>query len=173
MPTLQDIEQSCRKFADTRAALAQEVSKLNEQIETLKRAHLPQIKRLVARAAERHGELRSGIEAAPSLFEKPRTYIFHGIKVGFQKGKGSFVIEDEAFTLKRIHSLFDDTFPGVYIRTTEKPNKEALATLPACDLRKLGCSIADTTDEVVIKPTDSAVDKIVNALLKDATEDAA
>jgi hypothetical protein len=38
-------------------------------------------------------------------------------------------------------------------------------------LKKLGCTVRDTGDEVVIKPVDGDVDKIVRALLKDATEE--
>ena len=33
-------------------------------------------------------DLRAALAASPELFVKPRTQIFHGIKVGFVKGKG-------------------------------------------------------------------------------------
>jgi hypothetical protein len=171
MNDLTPIQQHCRLFADAREALSDVVTLLNDQIEALKRKHLADIKRLVARAAERHAALKAGIEAAPELFEKPRTHVFHGIKVGYQKGKGGIEISDEQFTLQRIKDLHGCS--GDYLRVIEKPNKDALAQLPAADLKRLGCTIVDTGDQVVIRPTDTAVDKLVTALLKEATEDAA
>lgn len=169
--TLSSIEYECRLYAQAREALASEVTALNDELEKLKRAKMARIKALVARAAERHAGLKATIEDAPGLFVKPRTVQFHGIKVGYQKGRGGLAIHDEELTLKKINSVLD--CPENYIRTVEKPNKEALEQLPAADLKKLGIEIINATDEIVIKPTDSAVDKIVNALLKDATEETA
>ena len=57
-----------------------------------------------------------------------------------------------------------------YIRTTDAPDKKMLAELPVNELKKLGCTVADTGDVVVIKPTDSEIEKAVAALLKDAVE---
>jgi hypothetical protein len=37
----------------------------------------------------------------------------------------------------------------------------------------VGCSVLDAGDAVVIRPTDSEVDKLVDALLKGATEEQA
>ena len=38
------------------------------------------------------------------------------------------------------------------------------------ELKKVGCTVVDAGDAVVIKPTDSEVDKLVDTLLKGATE---
>ena len=35
------------------------------------------------------------------------------------------------------------------------------------DLKKIGVTVIETGDEVFIKPTDSEIDKLINALLKD------
>ncbi len=59
------------------------------------------------------------------------------------------------------------------IATSERPAKEALANLTAAELKKLGISVTDGGDAVFIKPADSAVDKMVDALLKDATAEVA
>ena len=170
MPTLLEIESRCRLFAEERSLLAAAVKELNDEMESVKRKRLPRIKRLIADAAGAHSLLKADLEAAPALFEKPRTHVFHGIKVGYQKGRGGIEIADEDRTIARIKELLDR--PENYIRTIEQPNKKALAQLPVADLKKVGCTVVNTTDEIVIEPTDSAVDKIVSALLKDAIEDA-
>lgn len=166
--SLAEIEKSTRRYADARGQLAEIVAGLNHEIEALKRKALPLIKASVNRTAEREAELRALIEASPALFTKPRTVIFHGIKVGFQKGKGTLEIPDPEDTLARIRRMFAEE-AGNYIAVKESPSKGALINLSAAELKKLGCLVSDTGDEVVIRPTDTAVDKIVDALLKDAT----
>ena len=56
--TLTEIERRAKFFADAHAALGAEVALLNRKIEAAKREHLADIKRLVARAAERHSAPR-------------------------------------------------------------------------------------------------------------------
>ena len=48
----------------------------------------------------------------------------------------------------------------------------ALGDLLADELKKLGISVTEGGDAIFIKPVDSAVDKLVDALLKEATEEA-
>ena len=59
------------------------------------------------------------------------------------------------------------------IRTVEEPVKDALAQLPAADLRKLGVQVEEAGDHVYIKAADSDVDKLVAAILKEGAVDEA
>ena len=95
MATLNDIEKRAKKFADLRTKLNDHVRELNDEVEAVKRRYLSAIKRLVQAAGEAHGELHQAIEASPALFEKPKTQILHGIRVGFQKGKGRMEWDDD------------------------------------------------------------------------------
>ena len=52
----------------------------------------------------------------------------------------------------------------------EEPVKEQIAKLPTADLKRIGCSVTETGDERVIRPTDSSTDKLVNALLKEGED---
>lgn len=119
--------------------------------------------------------LRAALEEGRQQFEPPRrTLVLHGIKVGFQKGKGSIAFDDPDAVLARIERLYqdDDDTLGTLITTTRVPNKTALSALPAADLKRLGCSIVGADDQVVICPADGDVEKIVEALLKDAGDGA-
>jgi hypothetical protein len=167
---LDQIQSDCRDYAGNRGALSTVVGLLNEEIEAVKRRRLPYIRRLVARAAELHADLKAHIEAAPELFKKPRTLVFHGIKVGYAKGKGGIEIPDEAATIERLTELMPTTWRQ-YVHEIYKPDKSMLSSLPVASLKKLGCTVVGTGDQVVIKPTDTAVDKLVTALLKAATEE--
>jgi len=167
--SLAEIERFTKDFAEARERLAQLVGDIESELEAIKRRHMAALKRFVAGTAERHARLKAAIEETPELFVKPRTLILHGVKIGFQKGKGGIEFDDADRVVELIRKHFDD--PDALIRREEKPDKEALAKLSAAELKKIGCAIVDAGDQVVIKPTDGDVEKVVNALLKDAVDD--
>lgn len=82
MASLTQIEARAKLYADARERLSGIVAGLNAGIEALKRAAIPDIKRAIASAATHHDHLRTMIEDAPDLFVKPRSVVFHGIKLG-------------------------------------------------------------------------------------------
>ena len=170
MTSLVDIETRAKKYAEAREHLAGIVAALNEGIEALKRDHMTRLKKAVADAAERHDALKALIEDAPELFVKPRTVVFHGIKLGYQKGKGKIEWEDPDQVVRLIKKHFPEQ-ADVLITTVEKPVKDALNGLTAAELKKLGISVVEGGEAIFIKPTDSAVDKLVDALLEEATEE--
>jgi len=172
MTKLTDIEPSAKAFAEARSKVAEIVTQLNDGIDALKRDHMPALKRAICRAAERHDQLKQIIEANPDLFKKPRTVIYHGVKIGFQKGKGGITFDDADQVVRLIKRHFPDQ-ADVLVTTVEKPAKDALAQLTVAELKKVGCAVVDAGDAIVIKPTDSEVDKLVDTLLKGATEEQA
>lgn len=171
-PTLLEIEKATKDFASARYELSLLVTTLNDDVAKLKKEFLPSIKKAVAKTAERQCELKNLIDHAHDLFEKPRTVIFHGIKVGLQKGRGEIDWDDDQKVVELIRKHFREDQADALIITKEKPSASALRDLTVAELKKIGCTVEETDDEVVIKPADSDVDKVVNALLKDAMEEA-
>jgi len=164
MSNMKEIEQLTREYAMARAVLRERVEALEAEVTALKRRRLPGIKTAVATASERQALLRDAVEESPELFVKPRTCIWHGIRVGYKKEKGKLKWEDEA----RVVTLIKKGYPeewNVYIKVTEKPLKISLEQLPAVELKKLGIRVSEDTDEVYIKSTDSEIDRLVNQLL--------
>lgn len=166
------VEIRAKAYAEARAVLAGRVAALNEELDALTRRAMPRIKGALAEAAELQADLKAAIEAWPGAFEKPRTYIFHGVKVGFRKGAGKVTFDDADQVVKLIWLRFSPDKAQALITTVEKPNKEAIAGLTVDELKKIGCAIEGTGDLVEIKPVDGEVDKIVTALLKEATDEA-
>ena len=167
--TLDDIERASKAYAEQRTRLGELVSDFNDEMIMLKKDHLPGIKRALNRAAEKQLALQQLIESAPDLFLKPRTVIFHGVKVGYIKQKGSIKITDEDRTVALIRKYLPDQVETL-IRTVDTPHKPALVQLSVADLKRVGCTVIETSDAVVIKAVDSEVDKMVDALLKDAVD---
>jgi hypothetical protein len=170
MTDLSDIDRNARLYADARADLGAVAADLTGSIEALKRERLPGIKRAVSRAAERHDALKNALEDAPDLFVKPRTLTLHGIRVGFTKQKGKIEWDDADAVVRAIQRHFPDQADAL-IRWTAKPLREALNQLDIRDLKKIGCRVTDTGDALLIKPVDSSVDKLVDRLLEEATDD--
>lgn len=169
--TIAEIEAKAKSLASARQMLSGFVTSLNEEIEDAKRRYLHHIKNAVNRAAQRHEELRDAIEASPELFESPRTVVLHGIKLGYRKGAGGIDWDDDERTADLIKKHLPKQF-DVLVKTTRKPQKKALSSLDVADLKRIGCTVEGTSDVVVIKATDSEVDKIVTALLKGAVDEA-
>lgn len=171
MITLSEIETSARKLRDARDAVSEIVTKLHADIASLQREATRRIKAAVARTAERRSELYNLIDGNRALFAKPRTQVFHGVKCGVAKGKGSIEFEDEDRVIANIEKKLPDQVDFL-IKTEKKILKNLLKTLTVDDLKKIGCTVEETGDYVVISFADKEVDKLVNALLKSAVEEA-
>lgn len=166
MAGLTEIEKMTKDYSEARRMLAEKVQMLEDDMAIAKKRHLPGIKKTLEVVGERHTRLKAAIEEAPELFVKPRTITFHGIRIGFMKDKGELAWEDTAQVVKLIKRHYPDSYEA-YIKVMETPVKSALAQLSVAELRKLGVTVTETGDEVIIKSTDSEIDKLVNALLKD------
>lgn len=170
MDAMSEIERRTRHFSVAHEMLRERVRKLEDEIEAAKRRLLPGIKSAVQQAAEKKAALRAEVERHPDLFERPRTVVLHGIKVGMQKGKGGVEWDDAGSVVGRIERLMPDQAEGL-VTVTKRPNKSGLQQLTATDLKRIGCRLVNTGDEPVIKPTDGDVEKVVEALLKGAEEE--
>ena len=170
MNSLTDIESRAKSYADARAKLAELVDTLQQALESLKRDNLPKIKRQLTRAAELEDQIRAMVADSPGLFVKPKTVVLHGIKVGYEKGKGVIAFDDADQVLTLIDKKLPD-LADVLTATQRKPLKTALAQLTVAQLKSIGCSVEEVGERVVVRAVDSEVDKLVTALLKGATAD--
>ena len=163
-----DFETLTREYSTARDNLAEKVNDLEAEVARLKRQRLPAIRRAADAAVEKEKALQEAIETNPFLFVKPRTRVLHGIKFGLQKEKGKLSWEDD----DRVIALIKKHFPTeveFLIKVEEKVLKKGLEKLSVADLKKLGVSVTDDQDVVVIRSMDSEIDRIVKSLL-DAEE---
>ncbi|MBI5689285.1 MAG: host-nuclease inhibitor Gam family protein [Verrucomicrobia bacterium] len=174
-PSLARVDTLAKSYALARRKVAENLADLEGEIAALKRSHLGRIKDAAAVAADLQARLRSAVESAPELFVKPRTFSLHGIKVGYQKGKGRLECDDTEKVVERIAKHFPE-LQETAVRVKCELVKDALMNLDAATLKKLGCTIVDTGDQVIVKAADTETDKLVARLLDEgakAVEDAA
>jgi hypothetical protein len=168
--SLATIETAAKAYSADHAALSETVAELNCEIEKLKRHYLPAIKRRVAKAAETRSALSDLVDASRDLFIRPRTVIFHGIKVGLRKIAGGIIWEDSSHVVALIKAHYPKAQADLLIKTTETPIAKAIEDLTDAEIKQIGCTTFDAKDNIVITPADTEVDKIVTALLADAIE---
>ena len=169
--TFDPIESTAKTLRAARDVLTDRATTLQADIEATTRRKLPGLRSAVAQVAQADADLKAAISQAPELFEKPRSVVLHGLKLGYQKGKGKIDWEDDAQVIKLIRRHFPDQF-DVLCKTTEKPVRAALANLSVAELKKLGVNVEETGDVVFVTDSTAGVDKLVKALLKGVEEDA-
>jgi len=165
--TLIEIEALAQRYAESHQRLGENVEILDAGIRELKRRMLGPIKESVAVAAALKQQLAQAVEENPQLFRKPKTQLFHGIKIGFTKRKGRVEWDAEEKVVARIEKLLPADQVELLIRTVKSVHKPAVYDLTAADLKRLGIKIVGDGDEVVVKVAGSEIEKMVDAILKD------
>ncbi|MDF0377666.1 host-nuclease inhibitor Gam family protein [Methylophilus sp. YYY-1] len=164
------IESAAKDYSKERSVLAELVTTLDNEILRLQRKAIPAIKKAVSSTKDAEAKLEALLVNNANLFKKPRTWTIHGIKFGFAKQKGKIVVSDEENTITLIRKHLASK-ADVLIVKHETVSKEALANITVEELKKIGCKVVADTDAVTIKATDSNVDKLVTALLKNDEPD--
>jgi hypothetical protein len=162
---LTDIEPLVRDYKTHRATLEGRVAECQIEQQAIIRRKRHGIQLAADRTRDAKAKLEAAIEANPHLFEKPRTQTIEGIRIGFQKGRGKIIVSDKAIELIKRHR---PDLEEQLINIKESVNKTALSDLSTSELRKIGCSVIETGDQVLISTPKDNLEKLVDALLEDA-----
>lgn len=131
------------------------------------------IKGALAKCIELRDLLLAKISERKELFSKPKSRTMHGIKLGLRKKKGKIVWPkgSDAKVVERIRKHFPEK-ADLLIKSVEAPSKDALQSMTAADLKKLGVSVVSDTDEIFVKDAANDLDKLIEQLLdgKDETQ---
>lgn len=164
-----DIEKMTAKFSEARNKLAGLITNLEDDVRSIKRRHLPAIRKAISTTADAKEQLQAAIDGNRHLFEKPRTYIWHGIKVGINKGKGEIIVSNPDKVIELIRKHLPE-HADVLIKVDEKPIKKAMANLSVQELRKIGVTLEEAGDMVVIRAVDGELDKLIDAVMAESEE---
>lgn len=168
MSDIATIETLARAYAEARGKLAALVQELQTEMEFIRRKRINPIKRAVAATADAHAALHAAIDKGKELFVKPRSITVAGVKVGMQQKKATVEIADEDAVIARIREQLPKDQVELLLRTRTTVDRNALNDLSDEDLKRLGVRRIEATDNVLIKPVDTEVDKLVDALLAEA-----
>jgi tryptophan 2,3-dioxygenase len=164
---LNEIETLAQAYAESYRELEGAVQALEDGVRTIKRKLLPTIRRLAEESANHKGAVLAAITDSKALFEKPRSRVLAGVKVGLQKRRGQVVIDDEEATIRRIRELLPKDQVELVIRVKESVHKPAVYDLTGGDLKRLGIKVDADTDEAIAKIAGEDIERMVDALLTD------
>lgn len=165
---METINKRAEEYAGERDHLRGLIESIDSRVEAIKRDAMPDIREAVRRTSAAHDRLHAEIEQHPELWQgKRRTVVIAGVRVGMAKGKGKLMWDDAAQVVKLIRRHFPEQSEAM-IRVKEEPIRKALSEMTVSELKRIGVSVEEADDQVVIKPTDSEVDKLVAKLLEDA-----
>lgn len=170
--TVQVLDAQAKTYALARASVAERASSLDRIVRTVTARKIPGIKSALALAADAQANLVATVKVHPELFVKPRTMTLHGVKVGYAKGSGKIDWDDDDAVLKRIDklreskALTEEQYDAI-VYTERKLSSDGLRALDPKLLSRLGVTLENTGDMVVVKSADTAVDKLVKKILKE------
>jgi len=174
-PTITEIRAAAQRLADAHResvgrATALE-SKISDAITPIYAAHRAGIDAAAEEEAAAKAELQALVEAAPQLFGKPRSITQDGVKTGYRKSEDTLDWDDDKTVITRIKALPElaDLVP-VLINTVETLNIGALENLDGNARRRVGIRLIPGVDLSFITFSDSDVEKMVKAILADATK---
>lgn len=167
--TMEQIGNLCRSYAEARDRLAETGEVIRDERRAAVRRRMATLKRRVAEVSAARDELAAAVSAAPGLFERPRTRAIEGIKVGYRKMPGKIEIADEARAIDRVRTVMPDREADL-VQTRETLRRSALKTLDAKALARIGVTVVDVDDEVVIAAAADDLDRLVDVLMADGEE---
>jgi hypothetical protein len=165
---LKDIEDLTKAHAKARDVLSDRLMMLEEEKRRIIKDHIKGLRAAAKKVAQTHDELRIEVDAHQHLFKKPRTRVFDGIQVGLRKSQGKVEFDPEK-TIDAIKKHLPEQ-KNVLIKIEETVVKKAINNLSTSTAKKIGVKVTPGSDQVVIKPADSEISKLIDAWLSDLSE---
>lgn len=144
-----EIEQAAADYAKQREKVAATAGKLEAACRRLVHQRRDELIAQIGEMNAARAALHDAIWSSPEWFDRPRTRVLHGVKLGYRKQPDHFVF-DEAKTQALIERDFSALSP-VLIKRTSRVVKGALGTLDGATLKRLKVKKHVGADEVLIK----------------------
>ena len=161
--SMNDIETLASKHAKNIDGLAELARAVNEEIEACTQRASKKLKALAAKCVDSELLLEEALEDSPELFEKPRTVVLSGLKLGYARGRDKLDFDEE-----KTIDLIDRYFPEMaqaLIKTVRKSVSSALGNLQPAQLKKIKVDVVEGDDTVVLKVADTATNKLVSGYI--------
>jgi len=165
MNDLLAVQNQTKKYSEAYFVLSDTITAMERDIDAIKKEYMPAIKSGVTKLRSAGDNLYNTIDQNQVAFDKPKTQTFYNIRVGLMKGKGKKEFDNDV-TVKLIKKHLTDQIDSL-IKVEEKVIAKALEQLPASDLKKIAVEIVDSQDEIIMKPVDSEIQKIISKILSE------
>lgn len=160
------IEEKANALADAKRRLESELQRADARLVKVREEFGERLKAAALDVASQESELLGLVRRAPTLFHRPQSVEFSGVRVGWRKGKGRLELpETETLIKKIIDQLTPAQRKGVLkVKTTVL--KAGLARLSGEILKKLGVNVTAAGQEPFVTFPKSDTEKMVDWWLK-------
>jgi hypothetical protein len=173
MADMKEIEALAASYRQAHDAFDDALRAFERDVAAVRAEHRATLRRSLTTAANRLEKLETAIGESRHLFQKPRTTVVDGVKLGLQKGKDTLAWDNETVLIKRIETLFPDDI-DLYVKTVQTPLKTPLAQLDDVTKRRLGVRVEPGADAVLVKLLDGDIEKMIRKIVdRDADDEAA
>lgn len=164
--TLRDIELMTHAYSTIRADLDRAVRALERRVADIRARHRPAILKLIEEEREALADLEGAIAAAEHLFQRPKTRVFSGIKVGIVKKPGQIRWDDAEDVVAAIRAAWPERVALlVRVTLTEEPVRQALRALSDDELAAIGVRRDADCEDVLVQAEKSDLDRLIEALV--------
>ncbi len=169
--TLDNLKEAAEAYGNAAKKVRNINEEITDKINCIHKEYTTQLSDAAIEAGEAYQLLVTLLDdaEAPEFFTKKKTLEFSGVKFGFQKGKGKTEVANEEKTIELLEKNYPE-LAEVCIAIKKSVIKDNLCEQSADTLKKLGVKIIDSVDKPIIKLTDSAVNKLLEAMIKESAK---
>lgn len=160
-----EIENAAQELSAARTRLEGQLEDLQNEITALEKRRLPAIRRAFEKASTLQDMFVQLIAENPGDFQRPKSVNLHGLKFGYRKGAGGIHFDDADQVIALIEKKLPEDLHDLLIKTRKSVLKVGLKQLAVSDLKKIGCTVEDTGDQVFVQSMDSALKKHIDRML--------
>jgi hypothetical protein len=164
-PPLVEIADACGMVAVQRNAVQALLVEINDKQLEVTRQYAPRLRAAVGELALVRGVVHGLVLKARALFLEPKSRKFDGIAVGFEKGRDSVTMPDEAQLIKNIRALLPAKAELLIAPPVESVRAQALKDLSAAEKQLLGIRTTTGVDTAFVRLEKSDVEAQAAALL--------
>lgn len=161
------IEHNCRDLAEQRARLRKKYEAKQKAILAVNAEHDAGIRELQDNCNAARAALLCNLQGGRELFRRPKTVTFHGITVGYEKGRDSITMPDDSILVSRIQTMLPAAMGKTLLIPSFTVIKTALKNLPAETLQRLGIEQTSGADKAIVRAKDDDIETLVQKSLGD------
>lgn len=160
------IETAAKSLADARLALAKEVLRAETRLAAVREEFGDRLRDAAATVQTHQAELLVLVDRAPSLFKRPQSVEFHGVRVGWRKGKGRLELPETEALIRRIYDQLTAPQRKTVLKVKTTVLKAGLSKLSGEILKKLGINVTAAGSEAFVTFPKSDTEKLVDWWVK-------
>ena len=157
---LMNIEANCLRLMEQRARLRKRYEAKQKALLAVEAEHDEGIRAGAAECGATRAALLAELEAGREWFKKPKSRVFHGITVGFEKARCAVLMPEEAVLVDRIEKLLPPAQAAGVLDRSVCLIKSAFKKLPREVLQTLGCSVVSGADQPIIHAADDDIETL-------------